>query len=442
MGTFVDIFLCVSAVFLMVASAAILFGVTAQKREAERLQNELAALRSELQSGASSGTAEVFSALSQAQQQAWERQDQHLRDFAGQSAAGQAALQQALTAQLRTMEEHLKTFSLQNEQQLQGIRTTVSTQLAALREDNTAQLEKMRATVDEKLQKTLEERLGRSFATVSSQLEQVYKGLGEMQTLAVGVGDLKRVLTNVKTRGIWGEVQLGAILEQLLTPEQYACNVVTKPGGREPVEFAIRLPGEGSPVWLPIDAKFPLDAYGELVTAAESGDRKTVETASAALLRRLDSFAKDIRDKYVSPPDTTDFAILFLPTEALYAEVVRLGAVETLQRKYRVSIAGPTTMGALLNSLQMGFRTLAIERRSAEVWTLLGAVRTEFDKFGEVLAKARQRLSQADSELERLVGTRTNVIARKLRSVEQLPEQQARELLDDAVSSIDLPGQS
>lgn len=442
MGTFVDIFLCVSAVFLMAVSAAILFGVTAQKRAAERLQNELAALRSELLSGASSGTAEVFSALSQAQQQAWERQDQHLRDFAGQSAAGQAALQQALTAQLRTMEEHLKTFSLQNEQQLQGIRTTVSTQLAALREDNTAQLEKMRATVDEKLQKTLEERLGRSFATVSSQLEQVYKGLGEMQTLAVGVGDLKRVLTNVKTRGIWGEVQLGAILEQLLTPEQYACNVVTKPGGREPVEFAIRLPGEGSPVWLPIDAKFPLDAYGELVTAAESGDRKTVETASAALLRRLDSFAKDIRDKYVSPPDTTDFAILFLPTEALYAEVVRLGAVETLQRKYRVSIAGPTTMGALLNSLQMGFRTLAIERRSAEVWTLLGAVRTEFDKFGEVLAKARQRLSQADSELERLVGTRTNVIARKLRSVEQLPEQQARELLDDAVSSIDLPGQS
>ena len=442
MGTFVDIFLCVSAVFLMAVSAAILFGVTAQKRAAERLQNELAALRSELLSGASSGTAEVFSALTQAQQQAWERQDQHLRDFAGQSAAGQAALQQALTAQLRTMEEHLKTFSLQNEQQLQGIRTTVSTQLAALREDNTAQLEKMRATVDEKLQKTLEERLGRSFATVSSQLEQVYKGLGEMQTLAVGVGDLKRVLTNVKTRGIWGEVQLGAILEQLLTPEQYACNVVTKPGGREPVEFAIRLPGEGSPVWLPIDAKFPLDAYGELVTAAESGDRKTVETASAALLRRLDSFAKDIRDKYVSPPDTTDFAILFLPTEALYAEVVRLGAVETLQRKYRVSIAGPTTMGALLNSLQMGFRTLAIERRSAEVWTLLGAVRTEFDKFGEVLAKARQRLSQADSELERLVGTRTNVIARKLRSVEQLPEQQARELLDDAVSSIDLPGQS
>ena len=437
-----DIFLCVSAVFLMAVSAAILFGVTAQKRAAERLQNELAALRSELLSGASSGTAEVFSALTQAQQQAWERQDQHLRDFAGQSTAGQAALQQALTVQLRTMEEHLKAFSLQNEQQLQGIRTTVSTQLAALREDNTAQLEKMRATVDEKLQKTLEERLGRSFATVSSQLEQVYKGLGEMQTLAVGVGDLKRVLTNVKTRGIWGEVQLGAILEQLLTPEQYACNVVTKPGGREPVEFAIRLPGEGSPVWLPIDAKFPLDAYGELVTAAESGDRKTVETASAALLRRLDSFAKDIRDKYVSPPDTTDFAILFLPTEALYAEVVRLGAVETLQRKYRVSIAGPTPMGALLNSLQMGFRTLAIERRSAEVWTLLGAVRTEFDKFGEVLAKARQRLSQADSELERLVGTRTNVIARKLRSVEQLPEQQARELLDDAVSSIDLPGQS
>ena len=365
MGTFVDIFLCVSAVFLMAVSAAILFGVTAQKRAAERLQNELAALRSELLSGASSGTAEVFSALTQAQQQAWERQDQHLRDFAGQSTAGQAALQQALTAQLRTMEEHLKAFSLQNEQQLQGIRTTVSTQLAALREDNTAQLEKMRATVDEKLQKTLEERLGRSFATVSSQLEQVYKGLGEMQTLAVGV--LKRVLTNVKTRGIWGEVQLGAILEQLLTPEQYACNVVTKPGGREPVEFAIRLPGEGSPVWLPIDAKFPLDAYGELVTAAESGDRKAVETASAALLRRLDSFAKDIRDKYVSPPDTTDFAILFLPTEALYAEVVRLGAVETLQRKYRVSIAGPTTMGALLNSLQMGFRTLAIERRSAEV---------------------------------------------------------------------------
>ena len=425
-----EVLLGVAAALSAVAALAALLSLLAQRRTQKNLQDELTRLCTDLLSSTQTGAAGVFSSLSQVQQQAWERQDQRLLDLTTQTTAGQMALRQGGTDQLRALEEQLKTFSLQNEQQLQGIRTTVSTQLLALREDNAAQLEKMRATVDEKLQKTLEERLGQSFAAVSSQLEQVYKGLGEMQTLAVGVGDLKRVLTNVKTRGIWGEVQLGAILEQILTPDQYACNVVTKPGGRDPVEFAIRLPGEGKTVWLPIDAKFPLDAYGELVTASEGGDRRATELAAAALLRRLDSFAKDIHDKYVSPPDTTDFAILFLPTEALYAQVVRLGAVETLQRKYRVSIAGPTTMGALLNSLQMGFRTLAIERRSAEVWALLGAVRTEFDKFGDVLAKARQRLSQADSELERLVGTRTNVIARKLRAVEQMPEEQARELLD------------
>ncbi len=276
-------------------------------------------------------------------------------------------------------------------------------------------------------------------------MEQVYRSLGEVHSLASGVGDLKRMLGNVKTRGVWGEIQLGALLEQALTDTQYQRNVAVSPGSSERVEFAVCLPGReegGAPVYLPIDSKFPQEDYARLAEAAQNGDQPAVEAARKALMTAVRTEARRI-GKYIAPPHTTDFAVMFLPLEGLYAEVMQhASAVEAIQREQRVLIAGPSTLLALLNSLQMGFRTLAIERRSAEVWTLLGAVRTEFDKFGEVLAKARQRLSQADSELERLVGTRTNVIVRRLRSVEQLPEQQARELLDDAVSPIDLPGQS
>ena len=287
---------------------------------------------------------------------------------------------------------------------LEAIRKAMTTQLSGIREENNRQLEQMRQTVDEKLQKTLNDRITQSFQLVNERLEQVYAGLGEMKTLASGVGDLKKVLSNVKTRGVLGEVQLGAILEQILAPEQYAANVKTRPRTTHYVEYAVKLPGadEGT-VWLPIDAKFPVDAYTQLLDAYESADPDAVKAASSVLEHRIRAFAKDIRDKYVAPPYTTDFGIMFLPIEGLYAEVVRLGMIETLQNEYHINIAGPTTMAALLNSLQMGFRTLAIQKRSGEVWKLLGAVKTEFDKFGKVVEAAQQRLEQAGKELDKLV---------------------------------------
>lgn len=292
-------------------------------------------------------------------------------------------------------------------------------------------LEQMQATVDEKLQKTLESRIGESFRQVSERLEQVYKGLGEMQSLAVGVGDLKRVLGGVKTRGILGEWQLGAILEQILAPEQYEANVITKRGSRNFVEYAVRLPGDGdTPVYLPIDAKFPADAYSQLEDAYDSGDAAAVEAAGTALERRIKSFARDIQEKYLDVPYTTDFGILFLPFEGLYAEVVRRGLIETLQRDCHVNIAGPTTLAAILNSLQMGFRTLAIQKQSGEVWKVLGAVKTEFEKFGAVVESAQQRLDAVGTDLDKLVGVRTRQIQRRLRAVTQLPEAQAAALLD------------
>jgi DNA recombination protein RmuC len=289
----------------------------------------------------------------------------------------------------------------------------------------------MRQTVDEKLQKTLNDRITQSFQLVNERLEQVYAGLGEMKTLASGVGDLKKVLSNVKTRGILGEVQLGSILEQILAPEQYEANVKTRPGSTHFVEFAVKLPGadEGT-VWLPIDAKFPIDAYTQLLDAYESGDADAVKAAGSVLEQRIKAFARDIRDKYVAPPHTTDFGIMFLPIEGLYAEVVRRGLIETLQNEYRINIAGPTTMAALLNSLQMGFRTLAIQKRSGEVWKLLGAVKTEFDRFGTVIEAAQQRLEQAGNELDKLVGVRTRQIQRKLAQVTSLPEAEATQLID------------
>ncbi len=336
------------------------------------------------------------------------------------------------------LENRFKTFEVTNEQKLDNIRTTMEINLANIREDGNRRLEDMRATVDEKLQKTLEEKMTQSFQLVNERLEQVYKGLGEMQTLAVGVGDLKKVLNNVKTRGILGELQLKAILEEILTPEQYESNVAVIPASANRVEFAIKLPAEDdSFIYLPIDAKFPGDSYSALQDAYESGSVEAINRAVARLLAVIRSEAKDIHDKYIGPPYTTDFAVMFLPFEGLYAEVVNRGMIEELQRKYRVNIAGPSTMAALLNSLQMGFKTLAIQKRSTEVWQLLGAVKAEFEKFDEILRATQQRLEQANQNLDKLVGIRTRAINRKLRDVEKLEENISTQLLGDDPNEIE-----
>ncbi|MFA6001025.1 MAG: DNA recombination protein RmuC [Thermoleophilia bacterium] len=320
-----------------------------------------------------------------------------------------------------------------NEARLENLRTTVDTQLKQLQENNEKKLEEMRMTVDEKLHNTLEKRLGESFKQVSDHLEAVQRGLGEMQSLATGVGDLKQVLTNVKVRGTWGEVQLQAILELILTPDQYAGNVQTKKGSSERVEYAVKLPGHDDhhegPVWLPIDAKFPQEDYLRLVTASENADIEAVKKAREALIRSIESSAKDINSKYVNPPDTTDFAIMFLPTEGLYSEVLReAGLLEKLQHNYRIVIAGPTTLSAILNSLRMGFRTLAIEKRSSEVWQVLAAVKTEFGKFGDVLDKVKRQLDTVGKTIE-ATETRTRAMQRKLKDVEQLPDETVSEFM-------------
>lgn len=306
---------------------------------------------------------------------------------------------------------------------LERIRSTVSDKLEAVRADNTKQLEEMRKTVDEKLQSTLNERLSQSFEQVSKRLEQVYKGLGEMQTLAEGVGDLKRVLSNVKTRGIMGEIQLGSILEDMLAPEQYEYNVATVPGSSNRVEYAVKIPTDGSGfIWLPIDSKFPGDSYQALLDAQDSGDAVMLDKARKNLVATMKAEAKDIRDKYLEVPHTTEFGVMFLPTEGLYAEAVRLGMTETLQREYRVNIAGPSTMAALVNSLQMAFRTIAIQRRSDEVWKVLGVVKTEFERFETVLTKAQDQVDKVGKQLELLTGTRTRAMKRALRNVESMPD--------------------
>lgn len=319
------------------------------------------------------------------------------------------------------LEQRLHSFSSGNAQSLENIRRSVDEKLESIRRENLRQLDEMRQTVDEKLQKTLEEKMNKSFSLVNERLEQVYKGLGEMQTLAVGVGDLKKVLSNVKTRGILGEIQLGAILSEILSKKQYEENIATKKGSKNVVEFAIKLPSDGAgTVYLPIDSKFPGDTYSALREAVESGDKQRIESAKKALVQRIKGEAKDIHDKYIDPPNTTEFAIMFLPFEGLYSEVVNMGLVEVLQREYKVNIAGPSTMAALLNSLQMGFKTLAVQKRSAEVWKILGGVKTEFDKFNDVLVMTQQRLDQANKELDKLVGVRTRQIQRQLKDVESV----------------------
>lgn len=356
---------------------------------------------------------------------------QSVKSMGDMISQNQQNFSQNQSEKIGQLEERFKTFSVENEQKLELIRKSVEARLTYLQEDNNKQLEKMRITVDEKLQKTLEDKMNKSFSLVNDRLEQVYKGLGEMQNLAVGVGDLKKVLSNVKTRGILGEIQLGAILMEILSPEQYEENVATKKGSRNVVEYAVKLPSDDdSFIYLPIDSKFPGDAYAAYRDAAEAGDKEKADAALKVLLATIKGEAKDIHDKYIDPPNTTEFAIMFLPFEGLYSEVVNRGMVEVLQREYKVNIAGPSTMAALLNSLQMGFKTLAVQKRSAEVWKILGSVKTEFDKFNDVLVMTQQRLNQANTELDKLVGVRTRQIQRKLKDVQQAST------LDGALSSL------
>lgn len=438
--------------------------------EAQRAQSEQAArdLRSELQDSARAGRTELQGTLATVQQTLLAQsgdvartQNEQIDSFRTQlatlqqqvvaalaqagsqlAAQGQAAreaqdtalqrLSATLAEQLRTLGEQLRAQAESNERRLAEVRQTVEGRLTLLQQGNEAKLEQMRATVDEKLHATLEQRLGESFKQVAERLEQVHKGLGEMQTLARDVGSLNRVLTNVKSRGIYGEVQLAGLLEQVFTPEQYAANVATLPGSNERVEFAIRLPGQrgdGVPLWLPIDAKFPREDYERLLDAQDRADPVAAEAAGKGIEAQLKLEARTIRAKYVAPPHTTDFAILFVPTEGLYAEALRRpGLVEALQREHKVMLAGPTTLLATLSSLQMGFRTLALEQRSAEVWEVLGAVKTEFGKFGDVLARTKKKLDEASKTID-AAEVRTRAMARQLRTVEQLPEHRSQQLL-------------
>jgi DNA recombination protein RmuC len=385
--------------------------ISAQNERLEReLRSELANARTETAQNANSARNELASNLAQFTQ----------------------TLQNQLASIAGLQNERLATLTQSNEQRLEAVRATVESRLELLRTDNAQKLEQMRSTVDEKLQTTLDLRLGESFKMVSERLEQVHKGLGEMQSLATGVGDLKKVLTNVKSRGGWGEVQLGALLDEMLPPGQYAKNVAVRPGTRESVEYAVKLPGrseDGAPCWLPIDCKFPLEDYRRLQDAIDRADVGMVEQSRKALEDFFKVEARKIRDKYIVPPHTTDFAILFIPTESLYAEAVsRPGLAETLQRDYRVMLAGPMNLAALLNSLQLGFRTLAIQNSSAEVWRVLGAVKTEFGKFGELLAKTKERLDAVGKTLDD-ASRKSTTIARKLRDVETLPQPDADRIL-------------
>lgn len=392
----------------------------AQEKGLERLEREL---REELARGRREDAEEAFRDREERAQSAT------LLSQAVTTQVGQFG--SAQSERLEAFARELNRFSLGLDERFERLKTTVENRLTAIQADNAGKLEEMRRTVDEKLHATLEQRLGESFKLVSERLEQVHRGLGEMQSLAAGVGDLKRVLSNVKTRGTWGEVQLSALLEQLLTADQFAANVATRPDSGERVDFAIRLPGkgDGAVVWLPIDAKFPIEDYQRLIDAQERGEAALVEEASKAIEVRLKAEARSIRDKYVAPPHTTDFALLYLPTEGLYAEALRRpGLADTLQRDFRVSLAGPTTLAALLNSLQMGFRTLAIEQRSAEVWAVLGAVKTEFGKFGEALAHTRKKLDEASNSISK-AETRTRQLSRRLREVEALPAGESEQLI-------------
>ena len=397
--------------------------------ETDLLAEQLRAMQGE-SARTTTATLRDFSAvLSENQRQNAAASTARLESIDRAGAARQKAANDALIAQLTMMETRLKNLEDSNAARLEGVRGALVQGLNTIRADNNQKLDEIRGTVEEKLQDTLQKRINESFRTVSSQLEQVYKGLGEMQNLAADVGSLKQVLSGVKTRGILGEVQLGAILEQILAPGQYAENVATVPGRANRVEFAIKMPGQNGNIWLPIDAKFPGDTYAHLQAALERGDAAAAAAMRKALQTVLRQEAKDIHDKYIEVPYTTSFGILFLPFEGLYAEVVSSGITEALQRDYQITVAGPSTMAALLNALQMGFRTLAIQKRSGEVWTILGAVKTEFEKFGAGLQQMQRHLNQTGSDLEELIGPRSRAITRKLESVQQLDPDTAADLL-------------
>ena len=397
--------------------------------ETDLLAEQLRAMQGE-SARTTSATLRDFSAvLAENQRQSAANSTARLEAIDRAGAARQRAANDALLAQLTMMENRLKNLEDSNATRMDSVRGALVQGLNTIRADNNKKLDEIRGTVEEKLQDTLQQRINDSFKTVSAQLEQVYKGLGEMQNLAADVGSLKQVLSGVKTRGILGEVQLGAILEQILAPGQYEENVATVPGSTNRVEFAVKLPGQGGPVWLPIDAKFPGDTYAHLQAAQQRGDAAAVNAMRKALNNVLRAEAKDIHDKYIEVPYTTSFGILFLPFEGLYAEVVSSGVTELLQREYQITVAGPSTMAALLNALQMGFRTLAIQKRSGEVWTILGAVKTEFEKFGTGLQQMQRHLNQTGSDLEELIGPRSRAITRKLESVQQLDPDAAAELL-------------
>jgi len=338
----------------------------------------------------------------------------------------------------KAQNEQLNTITKNNNDAIRHLNETVEKKLAQMQENNEKKLEQMRATVDEKLHKTLETRLSESFKTVSERLEQVHKGLGEMQNLAQGVGDLKKVMSNVKTRGILGELQLSSILEQIIPPSQYEKNIATKPGSRDVVEYAIKLPGKDDhPVYIPVDAKFPIEAYNRLLDAYDAADTNAVAVASKEIETAIKKSAKDIHEKYIYPPNTTDFGIMFLPVEGLYAEVVRNTALfETLQNEYKILVAGPTTLSALLTSLQMGFKTVAIEKRASEVWNVLGAVKTEFVKFSEVLDKAQKKINQASNDMDKLVGARTKKIMVQLNKIEQVDDVVLLDEGDDDIEEV------
>ena len=409
-----------SSLLAVVLLVVLLSRLRSREDDSSRVRDELRTARVDAAESARSLREEVAAQVASA--------GDSIVSSVGELGTGQAT-------QLEAIGRRVGELTSSNEERLDKVRDSLDLRIKALQESNERKLDEMRQTVDEKLQSTLERRLTESFKVVSENLEAVQRGLGEMQTLATGVGDLKRVLTNVKSRGTWGEVQLGALLEDVLTPDQYAMNVRVSDASREMVEYAVRLPGRDeldpeSCIWLPIDAKFPQEDYHRVVEASEAGDADGARAASDALVRSLHGAAKEIHDKYVSPPATTDFAVMFLPTEGLYAELLRKpGQVEELQRKYRVVVAGPTTLAALLTSLRMGFRTLAIEKRSSEVWTVLAAVKTEFGKFGGVLEKLKRQLLTASNTIDE-TGVRTRAMERKLRSVEELPTEQVGDVLD------------
>ncbi len=412
------------------AAAVLTLIIVLKKNNQSNTQEILTAVRQELASQQSGLRQELTAQTQNSVRNMGELLAENQRSFSNSQYERLNSLEDRMNAFARQNEERMKTFTLQNGQQLENIRGTVDKQLAdmrgsmeqrldALQRDNNSRLDEMRKTVDERLEKSLEDKMNKSFSLVSQRLEQVYKGLGEMQNLATGVGDLKKVLSNVKTRGILGEIQLGSILREILSPEQYGENVATKKGSKNVVEFAVKLPARDDGfIWLPIDSKFPGDTYAALRDAMDSGDKARTEACAKALMQTIRSEAKDISEKYIDPPNTTEFAIMFLPFEGLYSEVVSRGMVEQLQRDYKVNIAGPSTMAALLNSIQMGFKTLAVQKRSAEVWQVLGGVKKEFDSFAKVLESTQKRLDQANKDLDTLVGVRTRQIQRKLKAVE------------------------